>query len=110
MEVQRVGGYEFDTEDESQRLEMIKFLEDDDLPTFVRINDDEVIYEENPQASFIGEKYLKGELLGEGSYSKVKEVLDVYTLCRRAVKIVKWRKIRKIPNGISNVIRYVSGN
>ena len=46
-----------------------------------------------------------GELLGEGSYGKVKEVLDTDTLCRRAVKILKRRKLRRIPNGEQNVER-----
>lgn len=87
-----------------------QFMEDDDdmLPTIIRIDSADIVYEDNnPHASFIGEgdKYMKGELLGEGSYSKVKEVLDMESLCRRAVKIVKWRNIRKMPNGIANVLR-----
>nr|XP_008509735.1 PREDICTED: serine/threonine-protein kinase STK11-like [Equus przewalskii] len=44
-----------------------------------------------------------GDLLGEGSYGKVKEVLDSETLCRRAVKILKKKKLRRIPNGEANV-------
>ena len=83
------------------------FLGGDDgdvLPQIIRIGSDDIVYRQ-PHASFIGDKYLKGDLLGEGSYSKVKEVLDVETLCRRAIKIVKWRRIRKIPNGIANVKR-----
>jgi serine/threonine-protein kinase 11 len=46
-----------------------------------------------------------GDLLGEGSYGKVKEVLDTETLCRKAVKILKRRKLRRIPNGEQNVER-----
>ena len=42
-----------------------------------------------------------------GAFSKVKEVLDVYTLCRRAIKIMKRKRLRKIPNGEVNVQRYV---
>lgn len=42
-------------------------------------------------------------MLGEGSYGKVKEVLDIQTLCRRAVKIMKKRKLKRIPNGEANV-------
>ena len=86
--------------------QLAEFLEDDGLPNIIRINSDEILYQP-PQASFIGTKYLKGDLLGEGSYSKVKEVLDIETLCRRAVKIVKLRKIRRIPNGLANVKRCV---
>ena len=40
-----------------------------------------------------------GDVLGEGSYAKVKEAIDSETLVRRAVKIMKKRKLRKIPNG-----------
>ena len=57
------------------------------------------------QAKIIGDKYLKGEQLGDGSYSKVKEMLDVNTLCRRAVKIMKQKRLRRIPNGEANVQR-----
>lgn len=84
-----------------------RFMDDgDELPNIYRIDSAEIVYRQ-PRASFIGDKYLKGELLGEGSYSKVKEVLDTTTLCRRAVKIVKWRRIRRIPNGMANVKRYI---
>lgn len=85
------------------------FMADDDdmLPSIIRIDSEEILFEEDrPKASFIGNKYLKGDLLGDGSYSKVKEVLDIETLCRRAVKIVKLRSIRRIPNGYENVKRY----
>ena len=75
---------------------------------FHRYNSEDVIYElPKKQAKIIGDKYLKGELLGEGSYSKVKEMLDVNTLCRRAVKIMKQKRLRRIPNGEANVQRYV---
>jgi len=58
------------------------------------------------KVKFIG-KYLFGDVLGEGSYGKVKEVLDTETLCRRAVKILKKRRLRKIPNGEENVKREI---
>jgi len=45
--------------------------------------------------------------IGEGSYGKVKEILDTQTLCRKAVKILKKRKLRRIPNGEQNVERFV---
>lgn len=73
---------------------------------FHRYNSKDIIYEEpKRQAKIVGERYLKGELLGEGSYSKVKEMLDCVTLCRRAVKIMKQRRLRRIPNGEANVQR-----
>ncbi|CBY08855.1 unnamed protein product [Oikopleura dioica] len=47
--------------------------------------------------------WLFGSLLGEGSYAKVKEVLHTETLQRAAVKIIKKQRLRRIPNGDSNV-------
>ena len=79
---------------------------DGDIIQFHRFNSEDVIYEEpKKQAKIIGEKYLKGEVLGEGSYSKVKEMLDCVLLCRRAVKIMKKRRIKRILNGEANVQR-----
>ena len=88
-------------------------VEDVDSPSeevvpFYKYDSTDIIYSQpqRPKAKIIGGKYLKGELLGEGSYSKVKEMLDVNTLCRRAVKIMKQRRLRRIPNGETNVQRY----
>ena len=80
----------------------------DDFVTFHRYLSEDVIYE-TPQkeAKIVGGRYLKGEQLGEGSYSKVKEMLDVTTLCRRAVKIMKQKRLKRIPNGEANVQRCV---
>jgi len=47
--------------------------------------------------------YLFGSVIGEGSYSKVKEVLHTRQLVRRAVKIIKDKRLRKIPGGEANV-------
>ena len=66
----------------------------------------EIIYQpRRKKAKLIG-KYLMGDMLGEGSYGKVKEMLDTQTLRRCAVKIMKKRKLRRIPNGELNVQRY----
>ena len=73
---------------------------------FRRVDSDQIVYRTRPkQAKLIG-KYIVGDVLGEGSYGKVKECLDSETLCRRAVKILKRKKLRKIPNGEANVKRY----
>ena len=83
------------------------FIEEDqdDLGFIHRVESDEVIYRtQRNKVKFIG-KYLMGDVLGEGSYGKVKELLDTETLCRRAVKIMKKRRLRKIPNGEQNVKR-----
>ena len=80
-------------------------LEDDGIPFIHHISSEQIIYQSKKnECKFIG-KYVMGELLGEGSYGKVKEVLDTETLCRRAVKILKRRKLRRIPNGEQNVER-----
>lgn len=47
----------------------------------------EELYTEKPP-KFIND-YLFGNVVGDGSYSKVKEVLHTKILVRRAVKIIK---------------------
>ncbi|PWA25335.1 hypothetical protein CCH79_00005208, partial [Gambusia affinis] len=86
------------------RLEYLNENELMEMDTFIhRIDSTEVIYQpRRKRAKLIG-KYLMGDLLGEGSYGKVKEMLDSETLCRRAVKILKKKKLRRIPNGEANV-------
>lgn len=74
---------------------------------FYKLNSDQVIYcRKKKKCKLIG-KYVMGDALGEGSYGKVKELLDSETLCRRAVKILKKRKLRRIPNGEQNVEREI---
>lgn len=92
-------------------LHHIDYLNENELmemDTFIhRIDSTEVIYQpRRKRAKLIG-KYLMGDLLGEGSYGKVKEMLDSETLCRRAVKILKKKKLRRIPNGEANVKKWV---
>ena len=82
-------------------------LDDDDETWMIkRVHSDEVVYRQyRKRAKLIG-KYLVGDVLGEGSYGKVKECLDCETLNRRAVKIVKKKRLRKITYGEENVQRY----
>ncbi|XP_026273274.1 serine/threonine-protein kinase STK11 [Frankliniella occidentalis] len=82
--------------------------EDTDVPIFHRVDSDQIIYEAKKKRCKMIGKYVMGDLLGEGSYGKVKEVLDSETLCRRAVKILKKRKLRRIPNGEQNVQREIT--
>lgn len=72
---------------------------------FHRVDSNQIIYEVKKRKLKLIGKYVMGDLLGEGSYGKVKEMLDSETLCRRAVKILKDRKLRRIPNGEQNVQR-----
>uniref|UniRef100_A0A914I7L1 non-specific serine/threonine protein kinase n=1 Tax=Globodera rostochiensis TaxID=31243 RepID=A0A914I7L1_GLORO len=67
-------------------------------------SNEEVFMEKPPK---IIEEYLFGDVIGEGSYSKVKEVIHVRTLVRRAVKIIKDKRLRKIPGGDQNVHREI---
>lgn len=92
----------------------INWLKEDDLDDdlenvnnfFHRVDSDQIIYQTKKKKLKMIGKYVMGDLLGEGSYGKVKEMLDSETLCRRAVKILKQRKLRRIPNGEQNVQRY----
>lgn len=86
-------------------VDQISFLNgEDDIPRITRIDSAEVVYRAHRRAKLVG-RYLMGDILGEGSYGKVKEALDTETLQRRAIKIIKRRKLRKINNGEQNVKR-----
>lgn len=89
-------------------LDSPAFLGDEDPNIFFhRVDSDQIIYQpRRKRAKFIG-KYLMGDALGEGSYGKVKEMLDSENLRRCAVKIMKRRKLRRIPNGEQNVQREI---
>lgn len=68
---------------------------------FKRVDSMELV---KPKKAKIINNYLIGELLGDGSYGKVKECLDLDSLARRAVKIINLKMVnRKIPRGIENV-------
>ena len=82
-------------------------LNDDDgeSPFIIhRVDSADIVYEPRKKKAKMVGKYLMGDTLGEGSYGKVKEVLDSETLCRCAVKILKKKKLRRIPNGEQNVL------
>ncbi|XP_034824516.1 serine/threonine-protein kinase stk11 [Maniola hyperantus] len=74
---------------------------------FHRVDSADIIYRSKKKKCKMVGKYVMGDVLGEGSYGKVKEMLDSETLCRRAVKILKKRKLRRIPNGEQNVQREI---
>ncbi|GAB6028942.1 Serine/threonine-protein kinase STK11 [Chamberlinius hualienensis] len=83
------------------------WMNDDAAIMFQRVESDQVIYQSRKKKAKMIGKYLMGDLLGEGSYGKVKEVLDSVTLCRLAVKILQRKKLRRIPNGEQNVQREI---
>ncbi|RZF42676.1 hypothetical protein LSTR_LSTR001471 [Laodelphax striatellus] len=74
---------------------------------FHKVESDEIIYQTKKKRCKMIGKYVMGDMLGEGSYAKVKEALDSQTLCRRAVKILKKKKLRRIPNGEENARREI---
>lgn len=94
-------------------LQPVTWLNDDQIEEiddnvnlfFHRVDSDQIIYQAKKKRCKMIGKYVMGDLLGEGSYGKVKEMLDSEILCRRAVKILKKKKLRRIPNGEQNVQR-----
>lgn len=98
----------------SPELHSVTWLDDDQIedldqtiPFFQRVDSADIIYKSKKKKCKMIGKYVMGDVLGEGSYGKVKEMLDSLTLCRRAVKILKKRKLRRIPNGEQNVQREI---
>lgn len=57
------------------------------IANFNRIDSEEIIYQKKQNKCKMIGKYVMGDKLGEGSYGKVKEVLDSESLTRRAVKV-----------------------
>jgi len=78
-----------------------------DLIAIRRVDSRDVVYENKKKTTKVLGRYVMGDVLGEGSYAKVKEAIDQESLIRRAVKIMKKRKLRKIPNGEANVEREI---
>lgn len=68
---------------------------------FNKLGSDEIIYQKKEKIKMIG-KYVMGDKLGEGSYGKVKEVLDTESLCRRAVKVSCFRPRKSHPKRRKN--------
>jgi serine/threonine-protein kinase 11 len=53
-------------------------------------------------------QYILGELLGQGSYGKVREGIDSISLKRVAVKIIKMKQLRKIKGGEDSLKNEIS--
>ncbi|ELT96788.1 hypothetical protein CAPTEDRAFT_158801 [Capitella teleta] len=101
--------FEHPSLDDIDPLDYMNDFDDDNFAFITKIESDQIIYQPQKlkRAKLIG-KYLLGDVLGEGSYGKVKECLDSTNLCRRAVKILKNKKLKRIPNGEANVKREIS--
>jgi hypothetical protein len=62
-----------------------------------------------PKNPKVVNNYLIGDVLGDGSYGKVKECIEMSSLTRRAVKIINLKTVaRKIPRGVENVRKEIS--
>lgn len=72
-----------------------------------RVDSREVVFENRQKKAKILSHYVMGDVLGEGSYAKVKEAIDQHTLCRRAIKIMKKKKLKRIPHGEENVAKEI---
>ena len=73
--------------EEIERLDLSLNAVDPGNMFFNRVDSAEIIYQAKKKACKMVGKYVMGDILGEGSYGKVKEVLDSEHLHRRAVKV-----------------------
>ncbi|XP_017104527.2 serine/threonine-protein kinase stk11 [Drosophila bipectinata] len=115
------GGGLFYTQDdhEEQPHAQVTWLDDDEIETldrvtldmgnmfFNRVDSQDIIYQQKKKNIKMVGKYIMGDVLGEGSYGKVKEAMNSENLVRLAVKILTKRKLRRIPNGEQNVTREI---
>lgn len=74
-----------------------------EMMTIQRVDSQDVVFDSRPKKAKIIGHYIMGDLLGEGSYAKVKEAMHKDTLIRRAIKIMKRKKLKRIPKGEENV-------
>jgi len=72
-------------------------LSDPDNDFTWKIKDTEITYRTKTPKTI--NQYLLGEVLGKGSYGKVREALDTTNFERVAIKIVKKQLLRKLPGG-----------
>jgi len=68
-----------------------------------RMDSREVVFDTRQKRVKILDNYVIGDILGEGAFAKVKEAIDQRTLARRAIKIMKRKKLKRIPKGETNV-------
>lgn len=73
---------------DDELIEQLDFQTISNSLQFNRVDSEEIVYKKKNAIKMIG-RFCMGDKLGEGSYGKVKEVLDSESLCRRAVKVNK---------------------
>ncbi|KAK0410569.1 hypothetical protein QR680_005201 [Steinernema hermaphroditum] len=62
----------------------------------IRIADFDLIDEQKPPGPKIVENYAMGDMLGQGSFGKVKDAVCLHSLRRVAIKIIKLKKNRSL--------------
>lgn len=72
---------------------------------FVQLGPNDVSYKE--RVPKMVHQYVLGEIIGEGSYAKVREAMDSITNRKVAIKILARRKLRRLPAGESAVKKEV---
>lgn len=93
-------------DDENEKLDMSINIDATNM-FFNRVNSAEIIYQAKKKTCKMIGKYVMGDKLGEGSYGKVKEVLDSETLSRRAVKVCTRRAFFKLNKSTNNNLPFV---
>eukprot|EP00842_Homolaphlyctis_polyrhiza_P004360 jgi/Hompol1/4925/HPOL_004029-RA len=72
-----------------------------------RVDSSEVVWETKPLPLKMIGTFLLGDKIGKGAFGKVKEGICSETLKRVAVKIIGRKRIRKVQNGVENIIREI---
>ncbi|KAI8843620.1 kinase-like domain-containing protein [Chytridium lagenaria] len=72
-----------------------------------KIDSSEVVYGPQETVVKVIGPYVLGDQIGKGAFGKVKEGLCTDTLQRVAVKIINKKRLRKMQNGIENVLREI---
>ena len=90
------SGVQWLDDEEIEQLD-ISLAMDHATTFFNRVDSMDIIYQEKKKKCKMVGKYVMGDVLGEGSYGKVKEVLDSETLSRRAVKVSQMLRRRSLP-------------
>ncbi|KAI8925460.1 kinase-like domain-containing protein [Entophlyctis helioformis] len=72
-----------------------------------KIDSSEVVWESRPMPLKMIGTFLLGDKIGKGAFGKVKEGVSIETLQRVAIKIIGRKRLRKMPNGLENVIREI---
>jgi serine/threonine-protein kinase 11 len=100
-------------DDDDDQVGLGAVYEDDDgddlahMMAIHRVDSKDVLFEQKQLKVKVLGRYVMGDKIGEGSYAKVKEAIDSESLCRRAIKIMKRKKLKKIPRGEENVEREI---